>query len=122
MVPIEPEMPEPSKSMTVQLEKSVQIETIAQRVNGGAGRPTGAFVDIEKLRNAEGLVAIISQRRSNAQVTVSILKEFERDGKIETTSFIGENLFDAYESMLKAVRQRVTELRATGALPIKQAG
>lgn len=121
MVPIEPEMPEPSKSMTVQLEKSVQIETIAQRANG-AGRPQGAFVDIEKLRNAEGLVAIISQRRSNAQVTVSILKEFERDGKIETTSFIGENLFDAYESMLKAVRQRVTELRATGALPIKQAG
>jgi len=78
-----------------------------------------AFVDIEKLRNAEGIIAIISQRRSNGTVTIAVMKEFERDGHMETTAFISETLFEAYQEMVALAVARVRELRETGSLPIK---
>ena len=82
--------------------------------NGGNG-----FIDIDTLRDAHGLVAIISQRRSNGVITMAIFKEFERDNRTERTSFIPETLFGAYNDLSKLAQERVAKIRANGEEPIK---
>lgn len=70
------------------------------------------FNDIDVLRNTDGIIAIISQRRSNGAYTIAVMKEFERDGQIERTQFISEHLFDSYQDMVQRAIDRVHELRA----------
>jgi hypothetical protein len=69
------------------------------------------YQDIDKLRNAYGMVAIISQRLSNGMVTFSIFREFERDGEIARTAFIPEDLADVFLDFSKLVVERVREIR-----------
>jgi hypothetical protein len=70
------------------------------------------FDDIDTLRNADGIIAIISRRRATGAYTVAVMKEFERDGMHERTQFISENLFDSYQDMVQRAIERVRELRA----------
>lgn len=70
------------------------------------------FVDIDVLRNADGIIAIISQRRSNGAYTIAVMKEFERDGMTERTQFISENLFESYQDMVQRAINRVQEIRS----------
>lgn len=78
-----------------------------------------SFVDVETLRDAHGLIAIISQRRSNGVMTLGVFKTFERDGKTERTSFIPEPLFDAYQSLVKIAMERIAQIHAEKLEPIK---
>jgi hypothetical protein len=82
--------------------------------NGGSG-----FIDIDELRDAHGLVAVVSQRRSNGTITIGVFKEFDRDGRMERTAFIPEALFAAYNAISKLAQERVAEIRAKGEEPIK---
>jgi hypothetical protein len=82
--------------------------------NGGSG-----FEDVDELRDANGLVAIISQRRSNGQMTIGVFKAFERDGREERTAFVPEPLFAAYLELVKLAQERVAKIRAEGSEPIK---
>ncbi len=76
-----------------------------------------AFVDVDKIRNAYQMVAVISQRPSNGLLTFSIFREFERDGRIDRTGFIPEDMADIYLDMAKMAVARMRELRASGDLP-----
>jgi hypothetical protein len=69
------------------------------------------FVDIDTLRNADGIIAIISQRKSSGVYTIAVMKEFERDGQWERTQFISEHLFDSYTDMVQRAIERVRALR-----------
>lgn len=71
--------------------------------------PPPAYTDLAKLRNAEGLVAIISRRRSTGVITFAIMKEFERDGRMENTSFVPENLHPSYVDLLKIVGEWISK-------------
>lgn len=82
--------------------------------NGGAG-----FVDVDTLEDANGLIAIISQRRSNGAMTIGVFKQFERDGRMERTSFIPEPLFSAFNALVKLAQERVVEIHEKGLEPIK---
>lgn len=55
---------------------------------------------------------IISQRRSNGVITFSIVREFERDGVPDWTSFFSEAQLEDFEQMLGMVKKRIAELRA----------
>lgn len=81
---------------------------------GGSG-----FIDVDTLQDANGLVAIISQRRSNAVLTLGVFKTFERDGVVERTSFIPEPLFEAYNALTKLAQERIAEIREKDLAPIK---
>jgi len=70
------------------------------------------YVDLDTLKNADGLVAIISQRTSNGMLTFAIFKEFDRDGAVERTSFISANLTQSYLDMVKLTLERVQEIHA----------
>lgn len=70
------------------------------------------FEDIDKLTNAEGLVAFISRRTSTGMYTFAVLKEFQRDGRTEYTQFIPETMIDTYLEMVERAVARVKELRS----------
>lgn len=82
-----------------------------------AARLPAAFEELDKLKNADGLVAIISRRISNGTITFAIKKEFERDGAIEQTSFISEHMMASYLDLVKRVEKRIPELKAKAPPP-----
>ena len=75
------------------------------------------YVDVDKLRNAEGLVAIISQRRANGTFTFGIFKEFERDGQTERTGFVPAEMAESYIALVRIAVERIERIRATGKAP-----
>ncbi len=79
----------------------------------GAG-PSLPYTDLARLSNADGLIAIISQRRSTGVITFAIMKEFERYGAKETTSFVPENLHQSYLDLLVLVGERIAKIRKEG--------
>lgn len=81
------------------------------------------FVELDVLRSANGTKGIISQRISNGVITFSIVKEFERDGMADWTSFFSENQFDDVHDMLELLKARIAELRADPKIaPMRIAG
>lgn len=73
-----------------------------------------AFVDVDELRDVNGIVAIISLRKATGGLTFAVFKEFERNGRKERTSFVGEHLLEPYLRMVENVKSRVAELREAG--------
>lgn len=81
------------------------------------------FIELAILRSANGTKGIISQRVSNGVITFSIVKEFERDGMPDWTSFFGENQFEDIEDMLKLIKNKIAELRKDPKVaPLRLAG
>lgn len=78
--------------------------------------PRVPYVDIDRLSNAYGLVAVISQRTNTGMLTFSIFKEFERDGVTERTTFIPEDMIEVYMDFAKLVHERMRVLRQSGTL------
>lgn len=70
------------------------------------------FVVLDTLQMANGIKGIISQRKSNALITFSIVREFERDGITDWTSYFSEVQIDDFQQMLDMCRARIKELRA----------
>lgn len=71
------------------------------------------YQDIETLNDAGGVVAVISQRVSNGQLSVGFFKVFDRDGEVEKTAFLQRKHLDGLERLLPIVRTRMDELEDT---------
>lgn len=69
------------------------------------------YIDLDTLRNADGIISIISQRRTNGVITFALFKEFERDRRTDRTSFFGEYLIKSYAEMVELTSQRIVEIR-----------
>ena len=69
------------------------------------------FLELDVLRSADGVKAVISQRTSNGVITFAIVREYERDGVPEVTDFFPENLLESKRAMLDLVKARIAELR-----------
>ena len=78
----------------------------------GASDSDPKFRELDVLRSASGVKAVISQRTSNGVITFTIVKEFKRHGVADWTSFFAEDELDDFEEMLGLVKARLTELRA----------
>jgi hypothetical protein len=74
-------------------------------------------VDVDKLENSSGLVAVISQRSANGTLTFAIFREFIREGKLDRTGFVPEDLGPAYLEMAQLAIDRMKVLRTAGGLP-----
>lgn len=74
------------------------------------------YIDLDKLKNADGITGIISQRISNRAITFALFKEFERDRRVERTSFIAASLRDSYLSMVGLVMTRIEDIARDGRL------
>ena len=81
------------------------------------------FVELDVLRSANGTKGIISQRVSNGVITFSIVKEFERDGIPDWTSFFTEVQLEDFQEMFELIKKRIGELRKNPKIaPLRMAG
>ena len=87
-------------------------------LHGSETKKSDLFRELDVLRNAEGMKAVISQRISNGTITFAIVREFTRDGKVETTGFIPLQAIDAFADMLELVKKRCAELEKGSAQPV----
>lgn len=93
------------------------VSGVVERTAPVRAAPVPSYQDIDVLRSADGITAIISQRRSSGKLTFSIFKEFERDGVMEKTTFVTEDLIDSYLAMVEMVKERIAQLRELATLP-----
>ncbi len=70
------------------------------------------FIELDVLRSASGVKAVISQRTSNGVITFTIVKEFKRHGVADWTGFFAEDEFSDFEEMVGLVKTRIAELRS----------
>lgn len=68
------------------------------------------YEDIDEISDPDGVIAVISRRRSNGVLSVGIFKTFERDGVQERTNFFGARHFAAVRRVLEAAEGRMTKL------------
>lgn len=70
------------------------------------------FDDIDEVSDPDGVIAVISRRRSNGALSVAIFKTFERDGAVEKTNFFTSRQFAAVRRVLDIVEKKVAKLEA----------
>lgn len=90
-------------------------ESSEHGTNGRA--PQRGYQDVDRLTNADGIVAVISQRRRTGVLTFAMFREFENDGRKEQTSFVPEYLAASFALLLTKVIARMAELKDSGRLP-----
>lgn len=70
------------------------------------------YEDIEEISDPDGVIAVISRRRSNGALSVGIFKVFERDGTKEKTNFLNSRHFPAVRRVLDIAEARIKKLEA----------
>ncbi len=70
----------------------------------GTGTNKSGYTDINKIEDPDGVVAIISRRNFNGDLTVGVYREYDRDGVTEKTSFMPVRQIDAAIRVLQAAK------------------
>lgn len=78
--------------------------------------PSHGYEDIDEVKDPDGVVAVVSRRRSTGALTVGFFKEFERNGIRERTSFFEVKHFAAVRRILSVVEERMRRLGAASAV------
>lgn len=68
-----------------------------------------AFEQIDILRNAEGLIVVITKKRSNGALSCAMFKEFERNGETERSSFFQRRQIDQAIELLRLAAERMDQ-------------
>jgi hypothetical protein len=75
-----------------------------------AGAVRNGYEDIEEIVDPDGVVGVISRRRSNGAVSIALFKTFERDGVREKTNFLGARHFAGVRRVLDIAEARIAKL------------
>ena len=84
----------------------------------GRGPRTG-YDDIEEISDPDGVVALISQRRSNGALSVAIFRIYERDGQKEKTNFMSSKHIAAARRVLDIAEKKMAKLEAQSAPQVR---
>jgi hypothetical protein len=79
------------------------------RMNNGI---RNGYEDIEEIVDPDGVMGLISRRRSNGALTIALFKVFERDGVKEKTNFFGLRQLAAVRRVLALAEVRLAKLEA----------
>ena len=83
------------------------------------------FEDVDKLRDAAGVCAVITRTLASNSLAVAFFKEFspsgDDDGALERTAFMRERQLEAVERLIPLVRARLAELKIKYPVPAKDA-
>jgi hypothetical protein len=71
------------------------------------------YEDIEEISDPDGVIAVISRRRSNGTLSVAVFKTFERDGAVEKTNFFGARHFAGVRRVLDIAEKKISKLEAS---------
>lgn len=79
----------------------------------------GRFRELDKLRSADGMVGVISQRVETGVITFMIVREFPQSGsgEMQKTSFIPEHMLHSYVQMAETIGKRIAQLRLENKVP-----
>lgn len=70
------------------------------------------FKEVDVLRDAEGIIAVISQHVQHpTRFGIAIFKEFERDGEKVRTTYFDSNLCNAVLRLMPLAQKRTDELK-----------
>lgn len=70
------------------------------------------YEDIEEITDPDGVIGLISRRRSNGALTIGLFKVYERDGVNEKTNFFGSRHLAAVRRVLAIAEVRLAKLEA----------
>ena len=70
------------------------------------------YEDIEEIVDPDGVMGLISRRRSKGTLTIALFKVFERDGVKEKTNFFGARQIAAVRRVLAIAEVRMAKLEA----------
>ena len=70
------------------------------------------YEDVEEIHDPDGVVAVISRRRSNGALSLGLFKTFERDGIKEKTNFLNSRHLPAVRRVLDIAEARMAKLEA----------
>ena len=68
------------------------------------------YEDIEEINDPDGVVGILSRRRSNGAVSIALFKVFDRDGIREKTTFLSARHFAGIRRVLDIAEARSAKL------------
>ena len=73
------------------------------------------YVEIETIRDEDGLIAIITERVTDAprrvgDLSFKLLKEFESNGEIKASAYLGRRHIPAIERLVRRVEDRIDVL------------
>jgi hypothetical protein len=68
------------------------------------------YEDIEEISDPDGVVVVISRRRSNGALSIGVFKAFERDGIKEKTNFFNSRHLAAVRRVLDIAEVRLAKL------------
>lgn len=68
------------------------------------------YEDVAEIEDPDGVIAVISRRRSNGALSVAFFKRFERDGVKEKTNFLNPAHFPGLRRVLALVEKRIATL------------
>jgi hypothetical protein len=72
------------------------------------------YVDVQRIPGDSGLVAVISQRSRNGELTCGIFREYERDGGYSRTGFVNHGLMCKYIELATQAAKVMDEIQRTG--------
>jgi hypothetical protein len=75
-----------------------------------AGMSRNGYEDVEEIHDPDGVVGVISRRRSNGALSIAIFKTFERDGTVEKTNFLSARHFAGVRRVLAIAEERIAKL------------
>ena len=70
------------------------------------------YEDIEEIADPDGVIGLISRRRSNGALTIGLFKVFQRDGVNEKTNFFNLRHLAAVRRVLAIAEVRLAKLEA----------
>lgn len=65
------------------------------------------FEEVETVRHPDGVVAVVTTHRLNGRVSFSLAREFDRDGKVQRTQFLGRRHIEAARALLNDLVERL---------------
>ena len=68
------------------------------------------YREVERVRDPDGVVAVISERIRTGQMSFALYKEFDQDGKIRLSSYLSTRHIPAVRRLLDDLGERLEQL------------
>ena len=75
-----------------------------------SGTARNGYEDIEEITDPDGVIGVLSRRRSNGAISIALFKVFDRDGNKEKTNFLSVRHFAGIRRVLDIAEKRIAKL------------
>lgn len=65
------------------------------------------YLEVSRIASDDGVVAVVTRRVSDGRVSFKLVKEYDRDKRVEQTPFLARRHVDSLEKLLPQIREAV---------------